>query len=385
MQSFAQSLILDLPREEAVNLYLRATTVQDNPLQARLGLIDWNFGVDKMKMLHLRSNSANLQPKRGCAEWNPTVRAGLDADTIRVTDYEVNGEQCPDEFNVGTSRLLRGPLGQGEAPGVPDPLTNALLTMLRRSLAGDLYDVVYFSDENIRQDIAATAYPDSPVLRERFLTMLEQQSGIWPEIIARTTTTNKSAKIAYVDSNDGTAAGNATRAENIADFFDDMAAAASPELANWHQSNQQGTFDKPVFLVQTGLWRAYKKYLRTLGTEIAHQFILDGEIMRDTLMHDGYLVVHVPEWEAHDRKAGRATVGNMSTTQRALFTVLGNITGLANMNDIEGQPGRGLAIQRSPLLKDKGKMYMYADYGIGMGVAQPELMVASYNSSTNFA
>ena len=381
--------IIDLPVEEASKLYLEPAVVANNPFQsAGLRMFRTEFGKRKLRMNHLRVNRNNLQPKAPCDVWNPTPRFALRPESLVTTDYELNGEQCPDEFDARCLQEMRGPLGKGTVPefgGTPelDALLSAMVRLLSRELTNDIYKIVYWSDTDIRAKAAAgfygeLPYVDNPAARERLFTMLEQQNGVWSEIEARTQTTNERARIAYVDSNDGTIAGNATRAENVTDFFDEMIAQASPLLAGWYDQSQPA-YGMPFFAVDGKFFRAYKAYLRSLGTEMANRLIIDGEAVRDSLEYDGYAVVHVREWDAFDAEMGRT--GN---TARALFTVPENLTLLANMENSQLQPGSGLLVQKSPLLKDKGKVWMYADYSLGMGIAQPELMVAAYNSSTNF-
>lgn len=392
-----RGFIVNLPVQEARKLYLEPAVYGPNPLKNELGLIDWTMGKDKVTMSHLRSNRFNLQPKAPCDKWNPTVRYGMRPDSLNVTDYELNGEQCPDEFEDGCLRLMQGTLGQGTVPefgGTPEAnaLWNAMITSLSNSLAGDINPLFYFSDPDIRAKAEAGVYgedpfPLDPVQRERMFTMLEQQVGIWAEIEARTQETNTAARINYVDTNDGTEGGNATRPENIVDFMTDLVRNSTHILRQWYSPT--AAFAQPVILLQTGLYMAYKSYLRSGGTEAAYQFSLNGEVQRDSLMFDGYPVIHMPEWEQHDMDMGRVSASGTnrgySSKQRALFTVLGNLSGIANLSSIASQPGSGLLIQQSPLLKDKGLYYMYANYGLGAGIAQPELMTAAYNSSTTFA
>lgn len=392
-QVFNPEFLLDLPVEVTQRLYLEAAVEHDNPFINRLGLWRTEFGKTKMRMSHLRVNRNNLRPRSNCETWNPTVRYGLTPDSIQVTDYELNGEQCPDEFDAQCLREMRAPLGAG-APtfgGTPelDALRGAMVRILARSLSSDIAKVASFSDSDIRAKVksglyASTPYADDPKQAEALYLMLEQQDGIWTEIEARTQSSNPDAKIAYVDSNDGTQAGNATRPENVTDFFDSMIAAATPQLQGWFDQTNP-VFGMPVFIVQNGIFQAYKKYLRSQNLESAYKLSMEGEIVRDVLEHDGYLVFNERNWDMYDAELGRVGLDGKSKVQRALFTVPGNLTLLANMNSLESQPGTGLILQQSPLIKDKGKTWIYASYGLGVGVAQPDLMVAAYNSSTTFA
>ena len=380
---------MDLPVEQASELYLEPALVDSNPLQNQFNMFRIITGKTKARMTHMQVNENNLQPKAPCGVWNPTPRFGLRPEEIQVTDYELNGEQCPDEFDVACLREMRRPLGEGTIPtfgGTPymDKFKAAMIRLLARSLGNDIYKVVEFSDVNIREKVAAgfygeLPYPNDPAARERMFVMLEQQNGIWSEIEARVRSTNDRARIGYVDTNDGSAAGNATRPENVTDFFDEMIAQASPELQGWYDQTSPGT-GKPFFRVSGNIFQAYKSYLRSMNTEMAHRMIIEGTAVRDALEYDGYAVLHISEWDKFD-----GTMGRRGSIARAQFTVSENMTILANMNGTDAQPGSGLVVQQSPLLKDKGIFWMYADYGLGMGIAQPELMVAAYNSSTTFA
>lgn len=388
--------VLQLPPKEATTVYLEAAVNYNNPLQNSMRLWKWVMGKDKVRMLHLSVNRNNLQKRTNCNGWNPTVSAGLNGGTIKVTDFELNGEQCPDEFDEGYMREMREPLANASTyfKGTPQQqqLLAAIVQGLSRGISSDIYSICYFGDKNIRANVAAgfygeNPYPDNPVERENMLSMLEQMDGIWTEIYGRVASTNEKGGIVYVDTNDGTINGNATRPENVVDYFRSMKAAAKPQLRQWRDQTNQ-TFQKPVYLVQEGLFEAYKEYLRTQQNEIGHKFILDGEAVEGVLRFDGHLVILVPEWEMHDAEMGRVSTDGQnagySNNQRALFTVLENFTGVANMSPIEGNPNTALAVEKPEGVQFKGKVFMYASYGFGVGIAQPDLVVAGYSSNPSF-
>ena len=395
-QGYNRQAVLTLPAKEATVVYLEAAVVASNPLQNALGLWKWIMGKDKARMLHLSVNRNNLQKRTNCNGWNPTVSAGINGETIEVTDFELNGEQCPDEFDEGCLRELASPMGNASSyfRGTAEQraLLAAIVQGLARSLSNDIYNICYFGDKNIRAKTAAgfygeNPYPDDPKQREQMFSMLEQMDGIWAEIYGRVASTNERGGIAYVDTNNGTIIGNATRPENVVDFFRSMKAKAKPQLRQWRDTTNR-TFQKPVFLVQEGIFEAYKEFLRTQQNEIGHQFILDGSPVEDVLRFDGHLVILVPEWEMHDAEMGRISTDGQnagySNNQRALFTVLGNFTGVANMSNIEGSANTALAVEQPEGIQYKGKVFMYAAYGFGVGIAQPDLMVAGYSSNPDF-
>lgn len=394
-QVFNRDYVTALPPEQAVEVYLEPAVNANNPLQNALGLWEWAMGKDKHRMLHLSVNRNNLQKRTNCSTWNPTVSAGMRGETIEVTDFELNGEQCPDEFEVGYMRELSQPLGSAttyfRGTAEQQALQAAIVRGLSRNLSDDIYKILYFGDKNLQARIDAGVYgddpyPSDPVQRAQMIHMLSQMDGIWTEIEARTRATGQGS-IRYVSTNDGTIAGNAMRPENVVEYFKSLKAAASPQLKRWRDQTNQ-VFQKPVFLVQDGIFEAYKEYLRTQNNTIGHQFILDSEPVEDVLRFDGHLVILVPEWEMHDAEMGRISSDGQnigySNNQRALFTVLRNFTGVANMTGIEADTSNALVVQQSPLIQDKGKTYMYAAYGFGVGVAQPDLVVAGYASSATY-
>jgi hypothetical protein len=186
-----------------------------------------------------------------------------------------------------------------------------------------------------------------------------------------------------VDSNDGTVAGNALNPANIADYLRDLRNKSSMILKSWNRNKPMAEY--PMYMLQGGLFQAYRTYLQSLGTEMANMLIIDGEAVPGVLMFEGYRVIEIPEWDMYDYETGNynETTGQ-SNIQRAIFSAPENLTGLANMRDVEMMPGSGLVVQVDPIIKNKGKKYMYYAFGMGFGVAQPQLMTASWNSSESF-
>ena len=362
----------------------------DNPLASTMpSLYDFQFGQNKREMLSLSGSKHNLQPKQNCDTWNPTVRFGLSPSSIVAEDYELNGEQCGDEWDTNCLRNLRPPGGQSPLNPGNSPLNAieaAMVATLRQDIADDVYRIAYFGDKDLASKITSGAISlagMTPEQRVNFTAMMSVANGWWPEIEARTLTSNVAGKIAYVDSNDGTYAGNATLAVNVTDFLDQMRMSSSLVLRNWRYGRP--AIERPKFLVQSGIFRAYKRYLQGLGTEAANQFILNGETVPGVLQYDGQLVIEVPEWDMYDAETGQmSTTTGLSLRQRALYIADMNLAGLANLTPIASYPEAGLIVQRSPVLRDKGKVFMYANMGFGFGVAQPQLVTAAYNSSTTF-
>ena len=213
--------------------------------------------------------------------------------------------------------------------------------------------------------------------------MLEHYNGWWSEIKARVPLASEFGRVRYVDTNDGTADGNATDPANIADYLRQMRYSAHPILQFWNLDRPKSEW--PVYLLQRGLFDALIRYYESLGTEESHRLIVEGISIPNATTFEGYPVLMIPEWDMFDYETGNTLAASgQSKKQRAIFTASMNLCGVAHTNSLEGKPESALRIEKSPLLKDKGKSWMYASLGIGFGVAQPVLMVAGYNSSDTY-
>jgi ABC-type arginine transport system ATPase subunit len=101
-------------------------------------------------------------------------------------------------------------------------------------------------------------------------------------------------------------------------------------LKNWNRNRTAAEY--PLYMVQGGIFQAYRTYLQSLGTEMANVLILNGEMVPGVLMFEGYRVVEIPEWDMYDAETGNynESTGH-SNIQRALFTAPENLTGLARL------------------------------------------------------
>lgn len=380
-----ETILLDLGVEQTQRVLVEPAFNYDNPLQRQLRVAYFEFGKDKLRMLHLSKPGNMLQPKSNCDTWNPTVRLGLRPDEIAVSDFEMNGEQCSDEFDAGCLRNLQGnnPSDPSQMSTQMTALEAAIALQVRRGLTDDIYKIAYFGNTAFSAASFTHMTPDAAANMERMLTVTD---GWWAELTARVTTTNAAQKVAYVNSNDGTLSGNAINPSNVTSYLQQLKTSSNPVLRYWNLNKP--IQDRPMYLVQGGIFNALKKYYRSLGTELAHAFTISGEVIPGVLEFDGHLVVHVSEWDMFDYECNNIQTTtitvNESKTQRALFVAKENLTGLANVGNIEGYAQSGLIIQTSPLVKDKGKKWMFFRIGLGFGIAAPQLVTASYNSSTTF-
>lgn len=384
------AILLDLDVHNANALVLEPAFNYDNIFQRRLGVYKFVTGKTTYKMTHLSRPSNVLQPKLGCDDWKPTVNFSLRPWEIGSKEYELMGQQCPDEFDDACARNLRSSSASDEVArlGLGAAITAidmAMAMQIRRSMVDSIYKIGWFGNINFGAEATAGIYDLSGMeIREKakLVNMLQHQNGWWSEIKARVALTTEYGRIRYVDTNDGTYTGNALNPANIADYLRQLRLSSHPMLQFWNIDRPQAQW--PVYMLQSGLFNALIAYYQSLGTEIANRLIVDGVAVPGATTFDGYPVMMIPEWDMFDYETGNILASGQSKNQRAIFTAAENLCGVAAMNSLEGKPASALMIQASPLLKDKGKKWMYASLGFGFGIAQPILMTVGYNSSNTY-
>lgn len=379
-------ILLDLDTHDANALVLEPAFNYDNVFQRNLNVYKFEIGKTKYRMTHLSRPSNVLQPKTGCDDWQPTVNFSLRPYEIGSVEYELMGEQCPDEFDQGCARNLKNSAEEVERLGATvDAIEMAMAMQTRAALVDSVFKIAWFGNINFSAEVLAGSVNISalPLKEQTKLTrMLEHHNGWWSEIKARVGQSGEYVKVRYVDTNDGTTNGNATNPANIADYLRELRMQSHPILQFWNLERPNNEW--PVYLLQRGLFDALYRYYESLGTETAHRLIVDGIPVPRALTFEGYPVLMMPEWDMFDFETGNIAATGQSKIQRAIFTVGQNLCGVAHMNSIEGRPEAALQIEASPLLKDKGKKWMYASMGIGFGIAQPILMTVGYNSSNTY-
>jgi hypothetical protein len=387
-----ETIILDLDTHDMNSLVLEPAFQYENIWQRLTGVYKVVLGKSKYRMTHLSEPKNNLQPKTSCKNWNPTVSFGLRPDEVGTCEFELNGEQCLDEFDQGCFRNLREAADTvTKDPGATiTAIEMAMAMQLRRGIGNDAYKIAWFGDPDFRADAASGVYDLSAMPaaeKEKMIAMMEHCSGWFNEIVARTSETAEYGKVRLVNSNDGTASGNALNPSNITGFLQDMINNSHPILRFWNRQRPQSEW--PMFLLSPDLFSALIEYYRSVGQVDQRMFIMNGTPVPGMTTFDGYPVMEVPEWLMFDYETGGmltsgAYIGK-TKKQRALFTAKENLVALAHARTLEGDfAGSSFVIQKSPILKDKGARYMYGAWGMGFGIAQPVLMTLGLNSSTSY-
>lgn len=387
-----ETIILDLDVHDVNSLVLEPAFQYENFWQRTTGVYKIVLGKSKYRMTHLNEPSNNLQPKTPCKTWKPTVSFGLRPDEVASCEYELNGEQCLDEFDQGCLRNLKPAtdiITKTEGATIT-AIEMAMAMQLSRGIGNDAYKIGWFSDPDFQADVDAGVYDLSAMSlkeREKFIAMMEHCTGWFNELIARTSETDRFGKVRLVDANDGTASGNALNPSNIIGFLDDMISNSDPILRFWNRRRPQSEW--PMFMLTPDLFKALTDYYRSIGDLNQRAYIQDGLPVPGMTTYDGYAVMEVPEWLMFDIETGSmltsGAYSGKSKKQRALFIAKENLVALAHAQTIQGDfAGSSFVIQKSPVLKDKGVRYMYGAWGMGFGVAQPVLVTLGLNSSNSY-
>lgn len=357
----------------AVNsLILDATYQHDNPVQSQLGIYKVITGRSKVKMTHLKSPSFSLQPKTSCNDWNPNVRVNLYSSELETCKFELNGEQCPDEFDEKCASFIKDGRASSEAgrsAATVNDIEAAMILVLRETLGSDFYRIMNFGSTGFAAQVAAGTYSlaqYSPEHAARIVSMMGKCDGIWAEIAERATLADEEQKVRLFDTYDGT--DNAVDPANITDFMDDMFNNSHPLLQAWDD-------DMKVWLLQPNAYNALIKYYRSLNVESAMQLLMNGTPIKNATTYNGIAVVKNNDWNMFDYETGKN-----NKNARIMLTAKENLTVLMNAETIEGFGDASFIVQKSPLIRDKGKTFMYGAWGIKAGIAQPQLISAAKNS-----
>lgn len=372
MTRSAVDTLLNLNTAATNQLLLDPTFNYDNPMQSMLGIYKIITGKSKVKMTHLLKPSYNMQPKSSCNDWNPTVRINKWTNELEVCRFELNGEQCPDEFDDKCAQLIMDGKALAEAGRRNAKLTDlqaAIVLLVRESLGDDFARIIHFGSTDFAAKVTAGTYDLSAYSADKkaqIIAMMEKCNGIWDEIEARSTSTDEEQKVRLFDSYDGTS--NAATSANILDFLKEMDRGSHILLKATPKMEK-------VYLLQPVLYDALIDNYQSRNVESSYQLMINGTKVENATTYHGIPVVCNYDWDKFDSEMG--IVGKKS---RAILTVKENITVLANGDTIEGQNNMSFVAQTSPLLRDKGKTWLYGAWGLKAGIAQPQLITAATNS-----
>lgn len=374
---------------ESFELSVKPSAEHRNPLLPGGGeLMKVEGQKHEYKMLHLTTPKHVLTPETNCKSWNPSTKSWIQGNKITCAYYEVNEELCGDEFTASCMHNISSRGGDiarvmSLSNQTISPLVGALVVGLQTAIGSSLFRIGLFSDPNFGEagywanSVLELSKHNSQDQVTRFKSQMQKQEGVWTQIRRRA-----GIDINYVDTNNGTAGGNATLPANIDDFLNDLVSKSKPVLRFWRDYTGQS----PVIVLQDGLFKAYRDYLISQGTEEAHRIIVEGFAPNHRMYWwNDYVVMRDANYDIFDYEAGMFDESTgLSKVQRAIFTVPQNLCLITNVRPA-GNVVDGLVIQPSPLAREKGKIDMIMRLGIGGGITHGDLITVGYNSSFTYA
>jgi len=385
----ANGNMVTLTTESAVRFFNNYAVKQADQYARRLGLYaDVTLGRDlegRFASFGTPKNSLSNR-KNGCT-WNPKGGVRLNIDTFPTCPVEFDGEQCPDVF-FGTcfERLFvpgsTNPLGEG--PEV-QALLRQMVQRIQLGLGNDFFNLYNFANHplitsantNLSYMVDADEWEDyydqmnsgncgGLITQLDALANDELYHNYYDNVIPSGATGIDEATDEYIG-------------DIVADLIEPMIAAASPELQIAIENGipVNGVLRYPIILLTGKEFKAYRKFITDMApnNELAYRYLIQGEtgdpvLERNVLRYDNLPVV---KWDAHTEFD--ATLGTKS--HRAAIVAPGNFGVLSNVGDIQNRlySGLGLVIQESPLLKDKGKIYMHTNFRWGAAIADPKMAV----------
>ncbi len=327
--------------------------------------------------------------KNGCA-WDPKGGVRLNISEFPTCPVEYDGEQCPDVF-YGTcfERMF--------TPGSLTPLTDSpeaqavMAQMLERiylGLGNSFYSLYNFANHPIIEQVNTTGtyavdvaewtdYYDQQMTGEcgGLITLLDafKENDLYNQYYNGVIPIGASGIELATDKYVG----------DITELFQSLVDAASPELkiAINRGVNVDGRMLKPVILVTTPEFNAYKKYIKDMAptNELAYRYLIemsDGttRLSKNVMEWEGLPVI---PWEANTEFDAITGV----RSHRAAIVTPGSWGVLANVEDVPNRmfSGAGLVVQQSTELKDKGKVYMSTTFRWGAAIADPKMAVMYSN------
>lgn len=316
--------------------------------------------------------------KDGCT-WNPKGGVRIGIRKFPTCPIEYDGEQCPDAFYgtcferiFGTGNNARDLMATAEGQAI----MSQLLTRVMQGL-GNSFDELYNYANHPLISLANTAGTYKAGTKEWTDYVDQQMSGECGGLITQLDEL-KSKGIAGFTL-ELPVSGTGAFSGSFVTELEKLKAQASAELQAMMQNGLQvnGVTRYPIIFATAEVFNSYKNYIKSLaGTnELAYRYMLEGadgttKMMANVLVYDNMPIVM---WEAPG--AFDALVG---TRQHRLAIVAPGAFGvLHDVDDLQQFAGMGLVLQQSPLLKDKGKIYMTTTLRWGAGIAGTALCAMS--------
>jgi hypothetical protein len=389
----ANGNMISLQTESATRFFNNYAVKQTDQYARRLGLYaDVVLGKDlEGRFASFNTPKNSLRARANGCTWDPNGAMRLNIDKFPTCPVEFDGEQCPDVF-YGTcfERIFVpgsvNPLGEGpEAQAI----VRMMVERIQLGLGNDFFNLYNFANHPLIDSANANlSYAVEAAEFDAYFAQMNEGNcgGLITQLDALANDPIYGRYYNGVIPTGSTGFSETTDAyigDIIADLIEPMIAAASPELQIAIENGipVNGVLRYPIILLGPKEFTAYRKFITDLApaNDAAFQYLIQGEtgvplLERNVLRYDNMPVV---KWQA--LVDFDATLGTKS--HRGAIVAPGNFGVLSNVGDINNRlfNGQGLVIQESPLLKDKGKIYMHTNFRWGAAIADPKMAVMFSN------
>lgn len=322
-----------------------------------------------------------LQGGTNCKTWNPKGSAYTTVDKVETMKLELNMEQCYDSIAGDCFQALLS-TGTDMTDLFSNPEISTLMQMLVdgvfTGINNSIYDLAWYSRHpQIASANSNDTWDTSVITLEEWADFYDQQfasddNGKQLKGFATLIDEEKAAGIShfnnsFVDGDFSDSTGAYTGSDIQAEF-EAVKRAAHPNLRPIINRRRGGP--GAVYLVSQSVFDAYKDSLIDTYNGIPEGYMMrvEGELVPGVLMYDGIPVVVMDEWRMFDDMLN-------IYTHRIVLTAIGNLGIAHDVTPIAQRSGAGMIFQQSPVLKDKGRIDMYANFRLGAFIADTNLMV----------
>ncbi|MGL4640875.1 MAG: hypothetical protein ACRCVX_14220 [Shewanella sp.] len=327
--------------------------------------------------------------KNGCS-WNPKGGLRMNVDEFNTCAIEFDGEQCIDTFYGTCFEALFGSGNASREFGSTPEGQRILIKMMQKiyqGLGNSFFDLYHFANHPLIKTANIESFYTAGV--EAWADYVDQMindecGGLVTQLDALAAEGNPyySAKIPDADIN----VSKRKYTGDVIDLLNSVRERASYNLRAMCDNGMMvdGANRMPAYLVTDDVFNAYKDWIRAkAGTnELAYRYTIEGmdgttNLMRNVLMIDSMPIVRWSACSNFDAITGAYST-RVALVSPQVFGVLSDVSGI-QQSQFEGM---GLVMQQSPLLKDKGKIYMTTGFRWGAGIADTDFVCMASNVST---
>jgi len=367
--------IFDMNLEASVAFFRELTVKKSDITLNQLGVYSFlNVGrYGKALMNRLSVPRHLLQSRKNCLTWTPKGIMYLTPNEVNTFPIELMAEQCTDFMLGDCLEAILGPQnGKRDFGSTAEAqaLFGQALANIFLGLGNSFYDLVHYGgDPLITSSDDGDWWNTGTTTNKQWDDFKDQQlntgvTGLIPLI-------EKAKADGLTNFNVDIPAGDVSGPEyvgtDVRGLLDSCIAAAPTEFGIIVKRRQQ---IQSAFLCTRGIYDAYYNFLIDNYTSIpiSFQMLVEGEPVPGVLMYKGIPLVCVDEWTLMDDLLG-------VNTHRVVLTALGNMAIAHDMQPLDQFNGMGMRIERSPLLRDKGRTYMNMTFRVGCAIPDVKFMV----------